>query len=313
MQTVTASAPGKVILFGEHAVVYGRPAIAVPVQQVQAKVEITANPAGKAGTVRLQAPAVGLDSLVTELPADQPLVYALQLLLAHLKRSQLPACTIRVTSTIPVAAGLGSGAAVTVALLRAVAAFLHTPLPDEVLSCLAFQVEKIHHGTPSGIDNTVVTWGKAVYFIKGQSPQSFAVGAPFTLVIGDTGIPSPTSRMVAEVRSRWQAQPQRYEAIFDEIGSISQQARQWIENGAPEKLGSLMLRNHELLKSLLVSSPELERLVQAALQAGAWGAKLSGAGGGGNMIALVTAPQADAVAQAICAQEGARAITTRVA
>jgi mevalonate kinase len=287
MPAITATAPGKVILFGEHAVVYGRPAIAVPVREVRARAVVQADPRANPGRVRVMAPDIGLDALLDDLPPAHPLLAAIQGVFSTLDLRRSPACTIRVTSTIPVAAGLGSGAAVSVAVIRAFSSFLGRPLPDERVSALAYEVEKLHHGTPSGIDNTVITYSMPVFFARGQPIETLGVPRSFILVIGDTGIPSPTALAVNDVRRAWQAKPARYEELFDEAGVIAVHARSQIEMGQTEALGSLMDENHALLCQMGVSSPELDRLVEAARQAGALGAKLSGAGRGGNMIALV--------------------------
>ena len=312
MPAFSATAPGKIILFGEHAVVYGRPAVAVPVSQVQAKAIVTAEPRRPPGSVHIQAPSVRLDAELNELSADHPLAKPIRLLLAELGIDRPPACSLRITSTIPLAAGLGSGAAVSVAILRALSAFLGHPLPDERVSALAFEVEKIHHGTPSGIDNTVITYARPVFFVRGQPGESFRVGAPFTIAIGDSGVPSPTAIAVGDLRCAWQAAPMRYEPIFDRIGEIAQAARKSIELGRPQELGPLMDENHALLYEMGLSSAGLDRLVSAARESGALGAKLSGGGRGGNMIALVTPEKAAAVSQALQAAGAVRTLITHV-
>ena len=205
MPAFSAYAPGKIILFGEHAVVYGQPAVAAPVSQVKARAVVNANLRGLPGSVRIQAPDVGEDAELASLPANHPIGLAVRSVLALLKIQAPPACTLKVTSTIPIAAGLGSGAAVSVAVLRAFSAYLGRPLKDEQVSELAFEVEKVHHGTPSGIDNTVITYGKPVYFIKGKPIEMLKVPVPFTIVIGDTGIASPTAAAVGEVRQAGKA------------------------------------------------------------------------------------------------------------
>jgi mevalonate kinase len=299
MPAVTATAPGKVILFGEHAVVYGRPAIAVPIAQVQARAVITAEPLTPAGSVRLVAPDVGLEAWLADLPASHPLAAAVQATAVELRVASLPACRLWVSSTIPVAAGMGSGAAVSVAIIRALSAFLGRPLPVERVSALAFQVEHIYHGTPSGIDNSVIAYARPVYFVKGRTLEVFQVRRAFTLVIGDTGVASATALAVGAVRQAWQAEPQRYEALFDAVGALVQPARWAIEHGQPEALGRLMVENQSLLRQMGVSSPELEGLIAAAGAAGALGAKLCGAGRGGSMIALTTSGRASEVAAAL--------------
>jgi mevalonate kinase len=312
MPAITATAPGKTILFGEHAVVYGRPAIAAPVNQVRARAIVSANPRGESGAVLVQAPDVGLEAYLDELAENHPLGQAIRGTLAALGVKRLPACTVRISSTIPVAAGLGSGAAVSVAIIRAVANFIGNPLPDETVSALAYQVDQLYHGTPSGIDNTVITYGQPVYFIRGQSIQMLRLPAPFTIVIGDTGMQSPTSAAVGDVRSAWQADTGRFEQLFDEVGRIAQAARQAIESGRPRELGGLMDENHALLYDMGVSSPELEQLVWAARVAGAQGAKLCGGGRGGNMIALVDETQAQTVAQKLVQNGAVRTIITTI-
>jgi mevalonate kinase len=299
MPAITATAPAKIILLGEHAVVYGRPAIAVPVLEVKARAVVKAEPRAASGSIQIQSPALDLRAFLQELPADHPLGIAVQLVLERLGIPRPPALTLRVTSTIPMAAGMGSGAAVSVAVVRALSAFLGKPLPDEQVCELAYQVEIVHHGTPSGIDNTTITYALPVYFIKGQPIQTLRVVRPFTLVIGDTGVPSPTGASVGDVRKAWEAEPGRYEAIFDAIGSLVGEARQAIESGNPAALGSLMDENQQLLEEIEVSSPELERLVGAARSAGALGAKLSGGGRGGNMIALADSASATAIQDAL--------------
>jgi mevalonate kinase len=299
MPAITATAPGKIILFGEHAVVYGRPAIAAPVSQVQARAVVSAEPRKPPGLVGIQAPDIGLEDLLDNLPETHPLACIVRAVLMELGVARPPACSLRITSTIPVAAGLGSGAAVSVAVARALSAFLGRPLPDDRVSALAFDVEKLHHGTPSGIDNTVVTYEKPVYYLRGQPLQTLRVSEPFRIVIGDTGIPSPTAVAVGDVRQVWIADRLTYEGIFDEIGRISEQARLAIEGGKVQALGPLMDENHRHLQRIGVSSRELDLLVEAARGAGASGAKLSGAGRGGNMIALVEPDGAASVADAL--------------
>jgi mevalonate kinase len=299
MPAFTASAPGKIILFGEHAVVYGRPAIAVPVRQIRARTVVSADPRGQSGTVRIQAVDIGLDAGLEELEPDHPLKRVIFGVLDELHIARLPACKLQITSSIPVAAGLGSGAAVSVATIRALAAFLGRPLTDERVSALAYDVEKLHHGTPSGIDNTVITYAAPVYFRKGQPIEILHLGGHFTIVIGDTGFSSPTLVAIGDLRKLWLAEPHRYEVIFDSVGEIVQRARVCIENGMLQVLGTLMNENQSLLEQMGVSSSELDRLVEAARHAGALGAKLSGGGRGGNMIALAHPEHADQVAGAL--------------
>lgn len=314
MPAIASSAPGKIILFGEHAVVYGRPALAVPVHSVQARAVVRAMPLAPQGSVQIEAPDIGLSAELNELPEDHPLAATVHGVQKHFGVRRIPACKILITSTIPVASGLGSGAAVSIAVARAVSNFLGHPLDDDRISSLAFEIEKLHHGTPSGVDNTVITYDLPVFFIKGSPNliQPFHVALPFTLLIGDTGIASPTSSTVADVRKGWEAEPARFEAYFDQVGEITRQAREKIETGQPERLGELMDANHALLEEMGVSSPALDHLIRVAREAGALGAKLSGGGRGGNMIALVGPENASRIQEALKSAGARQVLMTEV-
>jgi mevalonate kinase len=158
-----ATAFGKIILFGEHAVVYGRPALAVPVTQVHVDVDISDS---RREGIWIEAPAVRLRAELKTLPSDHPIAAAINNLFFLFRTSPFPNLEIRISSTIPVASGLGSGAAVTVALTRALASHLRHSMNDEDVNAFTYEIEKIHHGAPSGIDNTVVTYARLVYFVK---------------------------------------------------------------------------------------------------------------------------------------------------
>ena len=322
----STSAPGKIILFGEHAVVYNRPALAVPVMQVHADVEVLDS--SRAG-IWINAPDVNLHADVRTLPSDHPIASIINkfapLSSPHFQTTKMGeqrGIEINITSTIPVASGLGSGAAVSVALIRALSSFLLRPLSDEQVNHLAYEIEKIHHGTPSGIDNTVITYAKPVYFIKnppasdnrdtGGKAETIKVGVPFTIVIGDTGIPALTKESVGDVRKLWRRHQAYWESIFDEIGQIAFMARRAIERGRPDMLGELMDHNHAFLQKLTVSSPELDKLVDAARKAGALGAKMSGGGRGGNMIALITPDLAESVTRSMQEAGARNVIITKV-
>jgi mevalonate kinase len=286
-----AYAPGKVILFGEHAVVYGQPAIAVPVTQVKAKATVETGPEGQGITII--AEDLERSYSLEQAPPDDALRAIVVSTLEHIGVGTQHDLTITANSTIPIARGLGSGAAVSTAIARALSKHFENlgsarALGSQMISNLVYETEKIHHGTPSGIDNTVIAFEEPVYFAKGQRMEIFSVKSPFLLAIADTGIASPTRIAVGQVRRAWEREREKFDDIFDEIGTITEMGRQAIERGEIETVGQLMNENHRLLQLIGVSSPELEGLVEAAREAGALGAKLSGAGRGGNIIALVT-------------------------
>jgi mevalonate kinase len=307
-----ATAPGKAILFGEHAVVYGRPAIAVPVGEVCARAEVLALPGASAGTVMVEAPDVGLAGNLAELDPSHPIPRIILDTLHALGPGLFPAVHLRVASSIPIASGMGSGAAVSVAIARALSQHFGLPLPPEEISALAFAVERIHHGTPSGIDNTVVAFGQPVYFRLGARPLPFDIAGRMHLVLGDTGVASPTAAAVGMVRDRWRADQPVYEQHFDSLGQCADQARGLLEAGRIAEIGPLMDASHHVLKEIGVSTPGLDALVQAAREAGAWGAKLSGAGRGGTMLALVSEEDIDRVRQALRVAGAVRTIYTQV-
>jgi mevalonate kinase len=366
---ISASAPGKIILFGEHAVVHGQPAIAIPLPAVQ--VTVTADSAAAGSGVTIHAPDVGETVRIEphplasspwdgegELQVYDALVYPVLVVLETLDLA-VPDLALTVRSTIPIASGLGSGAALAAALMRAVSQAVGRPLDNDALNPLVYEVEKRHHGTPSGIDNTVIVYEKPVYFVRGapletltktltetsltetsltetsltktsltetsltktltetsltETPltETFHIARPFTLLVADSGQTSPTKIAVADVRALYEQEPARISAIFARIGEIVRAARAAIESGTIESLGPLMNENHALLRDLTVSSAALDRLCAAACESGARGAKLSGGGRGGNMIALVPLDRAGRVAEALRAAGAVNVIQTTV-
>ena len=305
----SASASGKIILLGEHAVVYGRPALAVPIIQVHAQVEVHGS--SRPG-IWIEAQDIHLRSALADLAREQPIAAVVRNTLDLLQLSAVPPLEILIRSSIPIAAGMGSGAAISVAVIRALAGYLHQPIKDEQVSKLAYEIEKLHHGTPSGIDNTVITYALPVYYMKGKPVEILHPGGSFTLLIGDTGISAPTKVSVADVRHLWESDQQKWDLVFDRIGELASAARSSILNAYWEELGSLMDQNHDLLQQLTVSSAELDGLVRAARYSGALGAKLSGGGRGGNMIALVPNEKVDVVSHALLSAGAKQVILTSI-
>jgi mevalonate kinase len=293
---VERSAPGKIILCGEHSVVYGRPAIAVPVSDLRARARV--EPAPRGSGLRIEAPNLHQSLHLRRAAKGNPLARTASLVLEHLGLPE-PDALLVVESDLPIASGMGSGAAITAAAARALAAALGKELLTETVSEITYEVEKIHHGTPSGIDNTAVAWERPVYFTRGQPPETFPIAIAFDILIANTGIAGSTRGAVTEVRRRWEATPGYYETIFNCIGAIARAARAAVEQGALQALGTLLNENHELLAKMGVSLAQLDTLVDAARNAGALGAKLTGAGQGGNIIALVDEPALPEVRQAL--------------
>jgi mevalonate kinase len=180
---------------------------------------------------------------------------------------------------------------VATAAFKAIFRYFRVRHTAQVLSEMVYEIEKLHHGTPSGIDNTVIATGRPILFRKGETARFLS--APRSrgfLVVGHTGSRHRTSEIVAEVARARGTDPLRYDAIFRDIGRLTGPGAEAFQAGRWSELGRLMDRNQELLESLGVSSPELDALIRAARSAGVLGAKLSGAGRGGCMAALTDDP-----------------------
>lgn len=311
MAITYAKAPAKVILFGEHAVVYGQPAIAIPVTRVNATARILPLIDAPQGQIQVQAPDIQLDKKLTDLPEDHPLAAAIRLTLMAIAPVHLPSLSVQISSTIPVAAGMGSSAATSVAIIHALSNFFGAHLSSEQISDLAFEVEKLHHGTPSGIDNNVIAHQQPVYFVKDQPIEFLKINNPTHWIVADTGEKTPTREAVAGVRERCQADPAAYSPILSAIGEITRQAREPLASGDLALLGPLLNENQDQLRRLGVSCGSLDALIAAALQAGAFGAKLSGGGLGGNIISLANPENAQSIAAAL-AQAGAQHVISTI-
>jgi mevalonate kinase len=300
----SASACAKVILFGEHAVVYGRPAVALPLPGLRARAQYLPGNS----PFSLDAPQIGVTSPLAALPAGHPLRETVQIVSKRLGL-ELRKGTLRIASEIPMASGLGSGAAVTTAIVRALASAHGVDLAPAQVSAIVFEAEAVYHRTPSGIDNSVIALERAIVFVRGTPPQPLALGAPFDLTIADSGVRSKTRVAVGAVHDAWQRDTPTFERLFDDMGACARQSLAALAQGDLPQVGALMNRNQDLLVSLGVSTAGLERLVQAARRAGALGAKLTGAGMGGNVIALGKTHQAAAIGAALEAA-GARWVRT---
>ena len=278
-----ATAHGKVILLGEHAVVYESHAIAGPIPlAIQAKI----HPADEG--VHLLIPRWGVEEKLQKGVDHKYSVYkSLDLILNRLGLNDKD-MQIEIFPHIPRAAGLGGSAALAVAIIRALAQYFKIKITNEEVSSLAYESEVIAHGTASGIDNTLATYGKFTLFKKGTPPFMNTVKVPesIPIVIGLTGVESLTAKMVALVKNGRDQNQALYENIFKEIDSLVLKSTKAIEKYDLVKLGEYMNQNQGLLNAIQVSSPELEEIIAIARKNGALGAKLTGAGGGGAAIAL---------------------------
>ena len=260
----TASAAGKIILLGEHGVVYGRHALALPIP----------------GAVSVSISAA--EALSHDLPDE---LVAVLLREMGVENSNV---RIDVDSRLPFGKGLGSSAAIAVAIVRAFDEYLGLGLDDERINSIAFESEKLAHGTPSGIDNTLSTYAQPMLFCRDAVLQvdTLDVDIPPPLLVAWGDETGRTSEMVAGVRARREQATEHFDAVFDQMDRLSREGADYLRAGAWTELGAAMNICHGLLNAIGVSTPYLERMVVLARQSGAVGAKLTGAGGGGSIVAL---------------------------
>lgn len=280
--TVHGAAAGKVILLGEHAAVYDRHVLALPLDRA---VTVSLRESDETTWVIRERDDERRFSQQERVPAG--LSEMLDLIVQRLGLSGR-AFEIRLRSRIPRAAGLGSSAAVAVAILRAFDHVFELGLADTAIHEFAFECEKLAHGNPSGIDNTVATFGRPVLYRKSATPPAKVLDlAEFPpIVIAASATQSGTKDQVLAVQSRHARMAGRYNAIFDEIDAIAVAGAAALTGRDYVQLGALMNLCHGLLNAIEVSTPELEKMVDIARRNGAVGAKLTGAGGGGSIVAL---------------------------
>jgi len=296
-----ASAPGKVILFGEHFVVKGSRSL---VASISLRVRVRLEEAG-GGRIRVVSPGVGLDSWIdpgTLEPGDPRLAPIARLLevLAGEGYEVIPH-TARIESEIPVGAGLGSSASLAVAYALAYTGMHGSPLPVEDLIRVSYEAEKVAHGRPSGVDNTIAAVGGGLVYRRGEGFRRVPLELPrgHVLLVADTGVPRSTRQVVEHVlrvaESTWEASSLLYEAA-DRIVGMALDA---FKRGDAALLGALMNLNQGLLNAVGASSRVIEEIVFEARRLGALGAKLTGAGWGGAVIALAGEDRAGGLAEGL--------------
>jgi mevalonate kinase len=285
-----AFGPGKVILLGEHSVVYGHPALAVPLS-----LGVTAR-----GTAAERCELGGLPDLTA--PQRRMLETAFDAVASATGR---PAVRIALSSSLPVSMGLGSSAALAVAVSRLLLEASGTHATPAKVLALALRMEETFHGTPSGVDHTVSAHGEPLLYRrpapgKPGRVRRVRIGARATLVLALVGPRRGTQETVAALRRRAARWPDRYGRLFKEMGRLAVEGTEALESGDLESLGDAMNVNHGLLAAAGVSSAALDAAVDTLRRAGALGAKLTGAGGdGGAVVALFRkAPPAGTLEQA---------------
>lgn len=284
----------KIILSGEHSVVYGKPAIALPVFGSKSYVKIFDN-SEKSGFI-IKAPQLEKVFYLNEKkdiynPIELTVINFLNINEISLNQNLV----MEIFSEIPIASGMGSGASISSALIKALASFFNIPLSNEELYTQVFEIEKIYHGNPSGVDPTVIIYEKPLYFIKGKKPE-FITKKPepnYCLAIIDSKIRSSTIEVVNLVKQKRDENILKYDHLFDEIKMITEQIKSAFCNSDIITLGLLMNENQIKLKEIGVSNGNLDNIITLSKKFGSLGSKISGAGMGGVLIALIEKEKTD--------------------
>jgi mevalonate kinase len=274
---------GKVILFGEHFVVHGIPGIA---SATSLSTEATIKKSTGTGLTVIDN-RKGTEGYTDSKKEQQKesLEFTMKAMGIDSKDNLME---ITLGGDLPVFSGIGASAASAVAIARAISDELGMNLPDERINEIAYEAEKAYAGNPSGIDNTAATYGGLIWYIRGTPSrmERMKLKSPVEIVMGNSGVVADTKAVVAAVAQRKQKDPRKYERIFKQAEELVHKAREALEKHDLKEVGRLMDENHKLLQEIEVSGKELDHLVNLARHNGAWGAKLTGGGIGGCMVAL---------------------------
>lgn len=279
-QQAIGKAHSKIILIGEHAVVYRKPAIAVPFP-----IEVTATVTARTDRDILLSSLYYSGSINKAPEALQGITACIKRTLQYIGASD-KGLSIQLHSDIPLGRGLGSSAAVAVAAVRSLFAFFKTSLPKRTLMELVEVAEIYAHGKPSGIDMEAVSSEYPIWFQKDKETVPLRVGATMHLIVADSGQTGDTRSAVQKVREAHRTKPLSLKSSLAQIETIAKKAKTALASGNMKELGKLMDANQKELKKMGVSDSKLNALIEASKAAGAYGAKLTGAGQGGCIIAL---------------------------
>ncbi|HLN44213.1 MAG TPA: mevalonate kinase [Candidatus Sulfotelmatobacter sp.] len=276
---------GKVILFGEHFVVHGVPGIVSAIDATN-DAEVKRTTKGiLVSDVRKTAKGYAEEKRLQQLESIDRILRAMNI------EPKNVAVEIMLGGTLPGFSGLGASAASSVAITRAIAQEFNIRLTDEQVNDIAYEAEKAYAGTPSGIDNTAATFGGLLWFKKntkgyGNTIEKLHIRKPIEIVIGSTNVVANTKAMVEGVAERKRKHPEKYDSLFEQAEALALIGRKALIDFDLKKVGELMNDNHRLLQEIEVSHEKLDLLVDIARTQGAFGAKLTGGGGGGCMVAL---------------------------
>jgi len=302
---------GKVILFGEHFVVHGVPGIVSAVDSTN-DAEVTKIAKG----ITIKDERKGSKGYAEEKKAQQ--MESIERMLKTMGiEPKTASFSIWLGGNLPGFSGLGASAASSVAIARAIAEEFRMNLPDEKINEIAYEAEKAYAGNPSGIDNTAATFGGLIWFKKNlgggaNTIERLSIREPVEIVIGNTGIVANTKAMVAGVGERKKRNPEKYGALFKQAEVLASTGRKALEVFDLKKVGELMNENHRLLQEIEVSCKELDYLVDLAREQGALGAKLTGGGGGGCILALTPGKDLQEKVASAMENEGFKVLRTKI-
>ena len=302
---------GKVILFGEHFVVHGVPGI---VSAIDLTVDAEVKNIGKG--IYVKDERKGAKGYTETKKTQQKESIERMLKDMRLDSSKI-SFEIRLGGNLPGFSGIGASAASSVAIARAIAEEFDMNLPDERINEIAYEAEKAYAGTPSGIDNTAATFGGLIWFKKNLSGgpntiERLNIKKPVEIVMGDTGVVADTKAMVDGVAERKKKNPEKYNPLFTQTEELAFEARKALEKFDLKKVGKLMNGNHRLLQEIKVSCRELDYLVNLAREQGAFGAKMTGGGGGGCMVALTPGKELQEAVATALEKKGFKVLRTKV-
>jgi mevalonate kinase len=275
---------GKVILFGEHFVVYGLPGIASAVgDKTIARIE-------KSDKFELvdNRPATDGYKIEKKGEMERSMKLILDFMKIDVKKNPVK---ITLSGNLFCTSGIGASAAMATSIARAFSEYFNLGLDDNQINRISYEGEKGSAGTPSGIDNTCATFGGLLWFEKNMQGgenriELIKIKKPIEIVLGNTGLSSVTSEVVADVRKAKGGNPKKYERVFKEYERLVKEAKGAFERNNIEKIGKLMDKNHFLLKEMNLSCREAEEIIKTAKASGALGTKITGTGRGGYVIAL---------------------------
>jgi mevalonate kinase len=303
---IIASAPAKVILTGEHFVVHGQPALAAAIDiyskvtvrsNVQQIIEITSSSLGITNKFSIKQLGKKIN-LISNNRVMEPLKHIIEKILQIAGQVDC-GLKIQIDSEIPVGVGLGSSASTAVSTTMAVAKYLNLELEKNEIFEIASIQEKLIHKKPSGIDCTTATYGGVIFFKIGKISEYLQPNNNINIVIGDTRNKRSTGDLVTRVTQLVNLGNGEISRISESAGKLTIEAVRSYREGDFETLGKIMNKNHKLLQKIGISTIQLDQFVKVSRQAGALGAKLTGAGGGGCMIALCRPKNKYKIANAI--------------